>query len=208
MGKESRLFLFLSLCAFMAIAGISPVAAQDNKVRAKIGIEIKSGEQTRSAKTHDDINAKDLIRIYVHPEEPSFVYVIHTDQKESALLNMPQQKSQDSTLAIPSMKDFYQADGTSPKEVFSIIISPTALAEVTDVFKNGTASVDKWAAVEESLLEKSKITLGQDVEKPFAIAGNVRGISPSANADPFINNLPIFSGKSLLIKKYEFSVKK
>jgi hypothetical protein len=207
MGKESRLFLFLSLSVFMVIAAVCPVGAQDNKVRAKIGIGIKSGDQTKSAKSQDDINVSDFIRVYVHPEEPSYVYVIHTDEKKSTLLYKPQQKSQGSTLAMPSAKDFYQVDGASPKEAFSIIVSPTALTEVKNVFKNGTASIDDWTAVEESLLAKSKIDLGEDVEKPFAIAGNVRG-TDAKNADPFINNLEIFSGKSLLVKKYEFRVKK
>jgi len=207
MGKESRLFLFLSLCAFTAIAVVCPAGAQDKRVRAKIGIEIKSGDQTRSARSQDDINVSDFIRVYVHPEEPGYVYVIHTDEKKSTLLYKPQQKSQGSTLAMPSAKDFYQVDGASSNEAFSIIVSPTALAEVRDVFKNGTASIDDWTAVEESLLAKSKINLGEDVEKPFAIAGNVRG-TDAKNADPFINNLEIFSGKSLLVKKYEFRVKK
>jgi hypothetical protein len=120
---------------------------------------------------------------------------------------MPQQKSQGSTLEIPSPIDAYQVDGASPTEAFSIIVSPAELAEVKDLFKNGTAPVEKWAAIEESLIARSKINLSEDVEKPFAIAGNVRG-SADGNLDPFINNLQVYSGKSLLVKRYEFRVKK
>jgi hypothetical protein len=207
MGNKLGFFLVLSLCLFMIIAVVFPVRAQDNRVRAKIGIEIKSNEQSRSAKSLDDINTSDFIRVFVQPEEPSYVYVIHTDENQSTLLYMPQQKSQSSTMVMPSAKDYYRADGVSPEESFSIIISPTALTEIKDVFKSGTASADKWTTIEESLLEKSKINLSDEVEKPFAIAGNVRA-TDAKNADPFINNLQIFSGKSLLIKRYEFRVKK
>jgi len=208
MGKGSRLLLFLTLCVFLIASGAFTVGAQENKVRAKIGIQIKSGDQTKSARAQDDISVNDLIRVYVHPEESSYLYVIHTDQKESTLLKITQQTGQSSTLAMPSPQEFYQIDGVSSKEAFSIIVSPRALTEVTDVFKNGTAPIDKWTAVEESLVTRSKINLRQEVEKPFAIAGNVRGIGANANADSFENNLQIYSGKSMLVKRYEFRVKK
>ncbi|TAL24476.1 MAG: hypothetical protein EPN94_07245 [Nitrospirae bacterium] len=123
-------------------------------------------------------------------------------------MNMVQQKSRSSTLVMPSLQEFYKVDGTSAKETFTIIISPEDLTEVTEVLKNGTAPYKKWAGVEESLITKSKIDLSQEVEKPFAIAGNVRGIGAANDIDPFVNSLHIFSGKSLLVKKYEFRVKK
>jgi hypothetical protein len=207
MRQKLKMLFLLSLSVFLINGSISPVSAQEEKVRAKIGIQIKSGDQTKSAKSQDDLNVNDLIRIYVHPEETSYVYVIHTDLKEAALLNMVQQKSRSSTLVMPSLQEFYQVDGTSPEETFTIIISPKDLTEVTEVLKNGTAPYKRWIGVEESLIAKSKIDLSQKVEKPFAIAGNVRG-GANNDIDPFVNNLQIFSGKSLLVKKYEFRVKK
>jgi hypothetical protein len=199
---------FLSLSVFLMNGSISPVHAQGKNMRAKIGIQVRAGDQTRSAKSQDNLNVNDLIRIYVHPEETSYVYVIHTDLKEATLLNMVQQRSRSLTLVMPSLQEFYKVDGTSPEETFTIIVSPEDLTEVTEVLKNGTAPYKKWIGVEEPLLTKSKIDLSQEVEKPFAIAGNVRGVGATADVDPFINNLQIFSGKSLLVKKYEFKVKK
>jgi hypothetical protein len=208
MRQKFIIFFLLSLIVFMISGSVSPVGALEEKVRAKIGLQVRSGDQARSARSQDDLNVNDLIRIYVHPEETSYVYVVHADLKVATLLSMVQQKSQSSTLVMPSLQEFYQVDGTSPKETFTVIISPKDLAEVMEVLKNGSAPYEKWIEVEGSLLTKSKIDLSQEVEKPFAIAGNVRGVGTTASVDPFANNLQIFSGKSLLVKKYEFRVKK
>ena len=42
--------------------------------------------------------------------------------------------------------------------------------------------------------------LPQKSEKPFAIAGNVRGAGDAAGGDTFVKDLQIFSGKSILLK--------
>ena len=42
-------------------------------------------------------------------------------------------------------------------------------------------------------------------DKPFHIAGNVRSMS---NNDAFLEKLVIYSGKSLVAKKYDFQVQK
>ena len=198
----------MSLSVFFIINSIHPVFAQEERVRAKVGIQIRSGDQIISAKSKDRLNVNDLIRIYVYPEETSHIYVVHSDLKEVTLLNVVQQMKRSSTLVMPSLDEFFQADGTSSTETFTIIISPKELTEVTEVLKNGTAPYKEWIGVEESLLDKSKIDLSQDVEKPFSIAGNVRGIESTSDIDPFVNSLKIFSGKSLLVKRYEFRVKK
>jgi transposase-like protein len=150
----------------------------------------------------------DLLRIYVHPEKTSHVYVVHTDLKEATLLSILQQKVQSSTLVIPSLQNFYRVDGKSDKEIFTIIVSPDELPEVSDIFKTEKTSYLRWVEVEKVLIEKGKIDLSQEVEKPFAIAGNVRGWAVNDDVDPFASRLQIFSGKSVLVKKYEFRVKK
>ena len=198
----------LSLSVFLITCGIYPVGAQEEKVRAKIGIQIRSGDQIVRAKSQDRLKAGDLLRIYVHPEKTSHVYVIHTDLKETTLLNMVQQKTQSSTLVMPSLQEFYQVDGKSSKETFSIIISPKELSEVLEVLRTGNAPYPKWVEVEKVLLEKSKIDLSQKTEKPFSISGNVRGAVGVGDVDPFVSKLQIFSGRSILVKRYEFRVKK
>ena len=203
-----KMLFLVSLSVFLINIVIYPVWAQEKNVRAKVGIQIRSGDRIISAKSQDDLNVNDLIRIYVHPEETSHVYVIHTDLNDATLLNMVQQKTQSSTLVMPSLQEFYQVDGKSSNETFTIIISPKELTEVKKVFKKGTTTYKKWIWIEESLLEKSKIDLSEEVEKPFSISGNVRSVGGTDSIDPFVNNLKIFSGKSLLVKKYEFRVKK
>ncbi len=203
-----KILFVLSLSFFLITGGIYNVDAQEEKVRAKIGIQIRSGDHIVRAKSQDRLKAGDLIRIYVHPEKTSHVYVIHTDLKEATLLNVVQQKTQSSTLVMPSLQEFYQVDGKSPKETFTIIISPKELHEVLDVLKTGNAPYTRWVEVEKVLLEKSKIDLSQKTEKPFSISGNVRSAVGAGDVDPFVNKLQIFSGRSILVKRYEFRVKK
>jgi hypothetical protein len=198
----------LSLSVFLIIVSISPGNAQEELVRAKLGIQIRSGNQIERAKTEDRLKAGDLIRIYVHPEETSHVYVIHTDLKKATLLNMVQQKTQSSTLVMPSLHEFYQVDGKSPKETFTIIISPNELPEVLEILRTGNAPYSEWVEAEKVLLERGKIDLSQKTEKPFSITGNVRGAVGTDDLDPFVNKLQIFSGRSILVKRYEFRVKK
>ena len=203
-----KVLFILSLSVFLITGSFYPVGAQEEKVRAKIGIQIKSGDRIMRAKSQDRLKAGDLLRIYVHPEKTSHVYVVHTDLREATLLNMVEQKIQSSTVVMPSLQEFYQVDGKSQKETFTIIISPDELPEALDVLGTGNAPYSKWAEIEEVLLEKSKIDLSQKTEKPFAISGNVRGAVGSDDVDPFVGKLQIFSGKSILIKRYEFRVKK
>lgn len=198
----------LFLCVFLVAGIINPVDAQENIIRAKIGIQIKSGDRIIRAKSQDRLKAGDLLRIYVYPEKNSHIYVVHRDIKEAALLNIVQQKIQSSSMVIPSLQEYYQVDGKSPYEVITIIISPDELPEVTDLLGTGNAPYPKWIEVEKVLVEKSRIDLIQDVEKPFPIAGNVRSKGGVGDIDQFVSKLQIFSGKSILVKKYEFEVKK
>ncbi len=68
---------------------------------------------------------------------------------------------------------------------------------------------DRWVSLEKDLLRKGEIDLAQESEKPFAIAGNVRGAGNAAKGEMLsARKLQIFSGKSILVRQYEFSVKK
>jgi len=183
--------------------GISEAISQEDKVRAKIGILIQSGDRVMPAKSKDILKVGDLIRIYVHPEISSYIYVVHNDQKTVSLLNMVEQRIHSSTLVLPSIQEFYQVDGKSPIESFSIICSQTELTELSGLF-NSDIPYGRWVEIEREMIKKSKIVLDQKLEKPFAFSSNVRR---PVKEDQFINKLKIFSGKSLLIKRYKFRVK-
>ena len=73
------------------------------------------------------------------------------------------------------------------------------------LFCSPNVTQKNWLSLEKALLDKSKIDLSQPTDKPFQIAGNVRSMS---NNDPFVNTLVIYSGKSLVAKKYDFQVQK
>ncbi|MCF8061268.1 MAG: DUF4384 domain-containing protein [Deltaproteobacteria bacterium] len=200
--------ILLTILLAVGIAVPAVRAESGDRVRAKIGIQIVSGDRVMRAKSRDRLKAGDLLRIYVHPERGCYVYVVHSDRRTASLLNTVEQRLQGTTLVMPSLHQYYQVDGKSSAESFTIICSPGELSELSGMLEQGQAPHDKWAEVEADLASRSRIDLSQKSEKPFAIAGNVRGSGGAGEAggDPFSSKLQIFSGRGLLVKQYEFRV--
>lgn len=202
-----KLSAILVASFILSAVGFTYSLSEERKVRAKIGIQIKSEDNIKRAKSMDRVDRSDFLRIYVLPEEPLHVYVVHTDYNTATLLNAETDKFPKVTqLTIPSSKEFYQVDGKSRIERFSVVCSPDELIEMSELFGSGSVSHQKWAAYETALRQRSEIDLNQRIEKPFAIAGNVRG--NKSDTDVFIQALPIFSGNHILVRTYEFRVKK
>jgi hypothetical protein len=172
--------------------------------RARIGLLVRSGDLVLQARSHDQLNEGDLIRIYVHPEASSFVYVVHTDQqnRKASLLNMTEQKVHSCMLVLPSVAEYYQVDGKSNREVFTIVCSPTQLPELAA----GQIDMDyeKWKGLEKTLMERSALQMVETVDRPFPIIGSVRSVDSGPGGPP----VPVFTGKGLLVKKYEFEIRK
>lgn len=78
------------LCLLLICA--MPICAQEemnrDRIRAKIGILIKSGDRFIKAKAQTILKSGDLFRIYVNPEDRCVVYVIHADKERVSLLDM------------------------------------------------------------------------------------------------------------------------
>ena len=108
-------------------------------------------------------------------------------------------------VTLPAPEKFYQIDGGSDRESITVICSPTEIRAVANLLNSPNVPQKNWLSLEKELLDKSKIDLSQPTDKPFQIAGNVRSMSSN---DPFLNTLVIYSGKSLVAKKYDFQVQK
>jgi hypothetical protein len=191
----------------LVAATVAPGLAEEQLVRARLGVLIKSGDQLTRAKGNDRLKAGDRLRIYALPEKSNYVYVVHADQKSVTLLKMVAQTIQGFPLVLPSRHEFYEVDGESAVETFTIVCSPDEIKELSALL-DSQAPLDHWVSLEKELLQRGKIDLSQNPEKPFAIAGNVRGGEDANAGDPFLSELQIFSGKAILVKQYEFSVKK
>ncbi|MBF0389565.1 MAG: hypothetical protein HQK71_05605 [Desulfamplus sp.] len=197
-------------------------ASDNSRVKAKIGVQI-SGERIIRAKSKQRLNAGDAVRLYVHSETSCYLYIIHTDGNNVSLLNITEQKIQSSTLILPSAQSFYEIDGKSSMERFTIICSPEKIGEISSM-ESKTLTQEEWSNLEHTLQKKSAILNDEEQEDSFSIsgnvasiAGNVRGIDGSSssiksssgiNDDPFLKELQIFSGNGLVIKTYEFQIKK
>jgi hypothetical protein len=178
-----------------------------NVMMARIGVLITSDGKTAHAKGLEKVKAGDRLRIYVQPQQACRIYVVHTDHRKVTLLTVFKAENPGDLLALPGPPDFYEVDGESPSEDFTIICSAEELIDISNLFKSG-ATYKSWASVERKLLEEGKNDLSQKPEKPLAIAGNVRALDSSGKDDPMISGFPIYSGTTLLVKRYEFAVKK
>ena len=209
MAKLMRWISVMCFGAALLLAGAVPSDAQPKIVRAKIGILVISGDQSARAKGKDRLKAGDKLRVYVQPEESSWVYVVHADEKNVTLLKMVEGQVPASLLTLPSAGEFYQVDGGSPAETITVLCSPEELKDISALAKT-PVTVEKWRSMEKELSRRGEIDLGQKSEKPFPIAGNVRGEKSvrETEIDSFLYQLQIFSGNAVLVKQYEFSVKK
>jgi hypothetical protein len=210
MRRQMRLYSALGLSAVLVMGFTAPCWAQ-SRVRAKIGIRIASNNRADWAKTRDRLQAGDLLRVYVLPEEDAYIYLVYTDKKTPVLLNSKTYKekiAKSTIVAFPSESDFYQTDGANPLEYFTIVCSPTEIPDIANLFNSPHVSHAQWIPLEAELVKRSTIDIDQKSEKPFAIAGSVRGGTASTTSPSFIDELLIFSGESLVVKRYEFAVKK
>jgi hypothetical protein len=187
----------------------APAVAQD-RVRAKVGIgvQVRPGEAMAPAKSTERLKTGDFLRVYVVPEDDAYVYVVHNDGKSLTLLNAQSATTRVTggmPVTLPAPEKFYQIDGGSDRESITVLCSPTEIREVASLVSTPNVSQKNWLSLEKALLDKSKIDLSPPTDKPFQIAGNVRSMSSN---DPFLNTLVIYSGKSLVAKKYDFQVQK
>lgn len=202
----SQLGMAVCLGVWLCTQLTAPVTAQE-RVRAKVGIQVRSGERSAPAKATETVKAGDSLRVYVIPEDAAYVYVVHNDGHTLTLLNAPDAHTQvlkGSVVILPGPEKFYEIDGASNKESITVICSPTEIRAVTTLFDAPNVPQKNWLSVEKELMEKSKIDLTQKTDKPFQIVGNVRSLSNNM----FIDAMPIFSGKTAVVKKYDFQVQK
>lgn len=205
--KINKAFIGRVFIGTLLIMGITSFAISQDMVRAKIGIELISGNSSKRAKAIDRIKPGKNFRIYIIPEKDSHVYVIHTDHNKVTLLNHSV-VSKGSTLVLPSADNSFQIDGLSKKESFTIICSKDKLLNVQNVLSSKNVPHSKWVKLEKSLLEESRIDLSEISEKPYAMAGNVRGATGKSKGRPVWSpeKIPLYSGKSFLVKRFRFNV--
>ncbi|MDH3604608.1 MAG: hypothetical protein OEU26_33795 [Candidatus Tectomicrobia bacterium] len=205
MNPVLRILSILSLI-FLVILGTIAVSGTQPRVSARIGIQIQSNGGMMRAKVRNRVKVGDGLRLYVAPVEDAYIYVIRTDKKVAQVLNPEPYKTPAKTaMILPNEGQFYNIDGSSSVESFTVICSPTELKEVQELIGSPTFPYQTWVAVEQKLIEKSRIDLTEDVTKPFSIAGVVRHL---ASDQEFLKRLPMLSGNTLVVKTYDFTVKK
>jgi hypothetical protein len=201
------LLVIWTVIGLTAVAG-GPVKAAEDRVEARIGIQIKSGDEVTRARSRDLVRTGDYLRVYVQPEASArYVYVVHADDRRVTLLNRAAQEIKGPALILPSARTFYQVDGNSDMERFTVICGPAPLPEVAALEDAGMAP-DQWMALRDDLAQGGEIVLTRRSEPRIGIAGNVRGWEEAGCDDPFLEVLQAYSGKGLLVQSYAFQVQR
>lgn len=204
--------LIYACLSFLVMGTIIAVAEErPDIVRAKIGLQLRSGDQERWAKTQERVKSDDSYRIYVMPEADAYIYVLYMNNGTVELLGERQYidiSSSELPVGIwPSLEDLYQFDATNTQEDIITICSPVEIPDVEHMLTSQEVLSEKWAPIEQQLVDQSTIDLSSRVEKPWDIAATVRGQNMEFYTWLY-DELPTYSGKSLVIKHYEFRVKK
>lgn len=204
--KFGYYFLIVFLTGLISVPdGQSAQKKGKTHVRCKMGILVEMEGKSKAAKQEEIVKPGTEIRLYVQPEADGFLYIIHSDQSASQLLSLKKEKTvSGTTVILPSPDSTFAIDGESEKEFFTMIFSPVKVSEIENLFSSGTCDAGIWKDQEQKLKNKSELRLSESSDKPFAIAGNVRG----KKSDPFIDKLKIYSGTGMVVRQYVFKVKK
>lgn len=200
-------FIIVSCICFINVELNWSQELMDNITRAKIGILIKSGDRIARARPRTRLKSGDSYRIYIQPEDDCMVYIIHTDEKTASILNMTELKTYSAPLILPSENEYFQVKSDSSFEKITIICSPRNLPELSS-FKTKGITLAQWGAIEDDLIQESRIMPPPKDWDPISIAGNVRTIDSGTDDNQFFKMLQIYSGKGFLLKQYDFQVKK
>jgi len=198
---KSKIYLLFFVIVFQANFNL-----QAQTVRAKIGILHNSKNKVDALKIRDRISAFDKIRIYIFPETPNNVYAVYSDKENAMLLNFNKKSNYfvKDSLILPSKEDYYEIDNKSRKVKISLIVSADKLENLEKLFaSNSEIPVNQWAVLAKKLKKESILIKSDKSDKPFTIAGNVRG-----DAISFSKMMKVFTGAKMILKQYEIKVKK
>ncbi|MCP4397963.1 MAG: hypothetical protein GY801_11785, partial [bacterium] len=82
---KKHIFCVMCLC-IMFLGNMAAADENLNIVRARIGIELRQGEENRLVKVRDRVAAGDRFRVYAIPEtEPGHIYVVYADRETAGL---------------------------------------------------------------------------------------------------------------------------
>lgn len=180
-------------------------------VRARIGIQVNSGDTLRAAKmSNEQVAAEDQFRIYAIPEFKGHVYVIYAAPGMVELLNPSDQiiVPGNNALVLPSSDNAYFFRSAVPSVSITILCSPDSLSEVETLFQFQQASVSEWAKLEQQFAKQSKLAIGEMLEKPWDFGGRTREIIDNPYAEEFVNTLFPAQGKGIVFRKYAFTLEK
>lgn len=188
----------------LSVLFYSIIVLGQNLIKTKVGIFTTNKGKQVTLKSNDKLKVGDMFRIYLKCFSPQYNYIIYVDNKSAKLLNFSQfnkMNSEDKTLILPSVEEAYKVDATNPSIKIFVISSKKSFDEIKNKFEQSKIDLDSWKDFEQELIKKQK-NLTNSSDKPFSIAGNVRGV------EEIFNQLPLLTNRELIIRTYEIEVKK
>lgn len=199
--------LFFSILVVSLIFFVNPAfcyAESKKVVIAELGVEIFEDDKfVRWAKSHDELSASNQFRIHIVPRQDCYLYLVFNEDDNFSLKYSNKSKGGQEVI-LPASSSFYGVDSGQKKQRVTIVCSPEKNEEIEGIFGVFGAETD-WKIKEKEIIKSSKISFEEATDKPVNIGGSINGFAPASA--PKVRMFP-YRGKSLLVKKYEFSVKK
>jgi uncharacterized protein DUF4384 len=174
----------------IALAGSMPCGAgraDDLKIAWAVGALTGPEKARQSVSVTGEVTLKsgDELKIFIHQISPSFVYLLHEDQKSEIELLYPEGKAPAAASSgshyIPPEPDWLQLDDGVGIERLYIVASSTRLTgleQLLDEYRAGTAAahadVRKRIVAELARLEKQHASPPWS-ERPVTMGGQIRG---------------------------------
>ena len=218
--KKFKLKVAVAGCVvllFLPWLDITVARSQDdtrarNLVTGQLGVLIKTDQGEFRAKANNQIPSETKVRLFIKVKEKAYLYAVHNDGKQVKKLFCDENNS----FTLPSPQTYYDICPSKKKQAFSLIISSTAIAELQS---SKALTIKTWDALEADLTGKSRIIANSN-SIPFPLAGNLGADKDGTSKTPpassilnalpkpsFIDTLPEFSGRGVIIKTYQFKTK-
>lgn len=186
----------VSVCGFFLLfggsaqSGEAPVLGRRVAIQWAFGALPAGGGELRAMGRESVLKTGDRLKMMVQLDKTGYVYVLHQDAGEEITLLFPNGLEQfDSDYRIgqayyvPRGEDWYELDGKTGREVFTLIVSPERLTDLEKLYTCYASSQGeqrgewkKRLQDEIRALKKQQLELAAPAERPVTIGGTVRGL--------------------------------
>lgn len=182
----------------MMLLTLTPFLLQAQELKARLGVEVRSGGTSRAARARDRARPGDQLVAYVLPSQACHFYAVLHHGGKARLISPAASLARDTAEAFPGLDaGFAVPQGQGAVEI-TLIVASAPLPELAAL--TNPVSADEWKKIEKRLREQEHMR--DSSGKPVPVAANVRAVG----AEAFARQLPVYSGNKLMSARFVLEV--